>query len=107
MLKVHDKDIIDSSRVISNISLRRLFEKFCNEVSSFSEGIGLRANAFELVFSDDENLFEMTVTPYRDLFKVSFGGRRSHEIRVSSLDDFFIALDTALHYFLSSKESRN
>ena len=106
ILNVHNEQVIDSSRAISNIVLRNLFIKMCNEVTDFSEGVRLRVTPFDLVFSDS-NLFEMTITPYRNLFKISFGERHLHEIRVASLEDFFTALDMALHYFLSTRESRD
>ena len=79
--------------------VRRLFVRFCREVSRFSDCIDVETAPFEVRFSDPHG-FSVVVSPLRELFLVSIGRSRSLDIRVSSPESFCFALDATLRSFL-------
>jgi hypothetical protein len=82
--------------------VRKLFVRFCSEVSRFSDGIEVEIAPFEVRFRDPRG-FSVVVSPLRELFLVSVGRSRSLDIRVSSSESFCFALDAALRSFLDAQ----
>jgi hypothetical protein len=87
-------------RIASPVS-RRLFAVFCREVCRFSDGMRAEASAFDITFRDASG-FSIIVSPFPDLFLVSLGDDRSSDIRVSSIEGFCFALDSALRRHLAA-----
>lgn len=81
---------------------RRLFARFCLEISRLSDTIVAEESAFELIFRDSGD-FCVVVSPLRELFLVSLGEDRSSDIRVASPESFVFALDSALRRHLVSR----
>ncbi len=83
-------------------STRRLFIRFCREVSRFSDRFEIEVAPFEVTLRDPGAGFCVVVSPLRDLFIVSIGESRSFDVRVSSDESFLSALDLALERHLAS-----
>ena len=83
-------------------STRRLFVRFCREVSRFSDRFEIEVAPFEVTLREPGAGFCVVVSPLRDLFLVSIGESRSFDVRVSSDESFVSALDLALERYLAS-----
>jgi len=81
---------------------RRLFVRFCREVSRFSDRFEIEVAPFEVTLREPGTGFCVVVSPLRDLFLVSIGEGRSFDVRVSSDESFVSALDLALERYLAS-----
>jgi hypothetical protein len=87
---------------IGSRSTRRLFIRFCREVSRFSDRFAIEVAPFEVTLREPCTGFCVAVSPLRDLFLVSIGESRSFDVRVSSDESFMSALDLALERYLVS-----
>ncbi len=81
---------------------RRLFVRFCREVSRFSDRFEIEVSPFDVTLREQGDGFCVVVSPLRDLFLVSIGESRSFDVRVSSNESFVSALDLALERYLAS-----
>jgi hypothetical protein len=81
---------------------RRLFIRFCHEVSRLSNRMEIEHGPFEVSFREPGAGFCVAVSPHRDLFVVSLGENRSFDVRVSSEESFLSALDLVLERFLAA-----
>jgi hypothetical protein len=81
---------------------RRLFVRFCHEVSRLSDRMEIEHSPFEVAFREPGAGFCVGVSPFRDLFVVSLGENRSFDVRVSSEESFVSALDLVLERFLAA-----
>jgi|GEM_PF-1589540 len=93
--------VLALARRLGPLALRRLFVRFCHEVSRFSDGFEIEIAPFDLVLRDSASGFSVTVSPLRELFLVSLGESRSFDIRVSSVEGCTSALDLALAAYLA------
>ena len=93
---------LDFAKVIKKLSTRKIFVLFCRELLKFGY-VSVEVNPFDLRFVSD-NGFELKVSPYRELFVVSFGERDYITLRVSSYRDYLKALDIALQGYLEKNE---
>jgi len=91
-----------AARLIGPRPIRRLFVRFCREVSRFSDRFEVDVSPFEIALRDPEADFCVFVSPLRDLFLVSIGEGRSFDVRVSSPESFVSALDLTLERYLVS-----
>ncbi len=94
--------VLALARRLGPLALRRLFVRFCHEVSRFSDGFEIEIAPFDLVLRDSASGFSVTVSPLRELFLVSLGESRSFDIRVSSVEGYASALDLALAAYLAA-----
>ena len=81
---------------------RRLFVRFCREVSRLSDRFEIEVALFEVTLREPGSGFCVVVSPLRDLFLVSIGESRSFDVRVSSNESFVSALDLTLEQYLTS-----
>jgi hypothetical protein len=81
---------------------RRLFIRFCREVSRFSDRFEIEVAPFEVALREPVSGFCVVVSPLRELFLVSIGENRSFDVRVSSSESFVSALDLTLERYLAS-----
>jgi len=79
--------------------VRDLFTRFCREIALFSDSMTVVVTPFEVRYSDPQG-FQVHVSPYRDLFRVSINPANPCDIRVSGEDGYVSALDLALKSFL-------
>lgn len=80
---------------------RRLFVRFCHEVSCLSDRFDVEVEPFEVTLRERGSGFCVIVSPLRDLFLVSIGEGRSFDVRVSSDESFVSALDLAVERYLA------
>ena len=81
---------------------RRLFIRFCREVSRLSDRFEIEVAPFEVTLRERDIGFCVVVSPLRELFLVSIGENRSFDVRVSSNESFISALDLTLERYLAS-----
>jgi hypothetical protein len=94
--------VFAAGKRIASRPTRRLFVRFCREVSRFSDRFEIDVAPFEVTFREPGAGFCVVVSPLRDLFLVSIGETRSFDVRVSSDESFVSALDLALERYLVS-----
>jgi hypothetical protein len=78
---------------------RRLFRTFVDEIVRFPGHVTVETTPFEVRFAGDGR-FNVTVSPYRELFLVSVGSTTPCSLRVSTEESLFAALDLSLQHFL-------
>lgn len=91
-----------AARLIGPRPTRRLFIRFCREVSRLSNRFEVEVSPFEVTLRDPDAAFCVVASPLRDLFLVSIGEGRSFDVRVSSAESFVAALDLTLERYLVS-----
>ena len=94
--------VLALARRLGPPALRRLFVRFCHEVSRFSDAFEIEIAPFDIVLRESASGFSVTVSPLRELFLVSLGESRSFDIRVSSVEGYSSALDIALTAYLAA-----
>ncbi len=90
---------LGNGRRIGPMTVRDLYNSFCEQVVWFSADIEVEAAQFETRFSGPGGM-RVTLTPYRDIFMVSVGTSATCEVRVSDEKAWYRALDLALNHFL-------
>ncbi len=93
-----DKALTLAERLLQE-DLRRFFNAFCSDVAGLPGGVRIETTPFEVRFDSDSG-FNVSVSPYRELFLVSIGERTPCSLRVGSEEDFYVALDLTLQHFL-------
>ena len=79
----------------------RFFRLLLEEISRFPGPVSIEATPFEARCTGGGG-FNVTITPYRELFLVSVGEKTPCTVRVASERDYFSAIDLALRHFLES-----
>lgn len=86
---------------IGPVKIRDLYNSFCEQMIRLSDLVDVETTSFETRFSGPGEMY-VAVSPYRDIFLVSIGRNTPFEIRVSSEESCFRALDLALNHYLTS-----
>ncbi|HER43268.1 MAG TPA: hypothetical protein ENO08_02265 [Candidatus Eisenbacteria bacterium] len=81
---------------------RRLFRLLLEEINRFPGPVTVESTPFEARCGGGG--FNVTITPYRELFLVSVGERTPCTLRVASERDYYQAVDCALQHFLESRK---
>ena len=100
-MRLHEEQIADAARRIVSERPAELFTALCREILMFPGEVKVEFARFEIRFRSDRG-FNVTVSPYRDLFVVSIGEPGSCDVRVSGDEQYLRALDLSLQHFLES-----
>ncbi|MBN1164045.1 MAG: hypothetical protein JXB45_05680 [Candidatus Krumholzibacteriota bacterium] len=82
--------------------VRDLYRRLCIQLVALSRSIKVEAAPFETRFQGPGNMY-VSISPYREKFLVSVGRETPCQIRVSSREGFFRALDMSLEHYLSAR----
>lgn len=88
-----------NGRRIGPMTVRDLYNSFCEQVVWLSSDVEVEVAPFETRFSGPGGMY-VALSPYRDLFMVSVGTSATCEVRVSDEHAWYRALDLALNHFL-------
>ena len=103
-MRRHEEQITDAARRIVSERPAELFTAFCREILLFPDDLEVEFARFEIRFRSGRG-FNVTVSPYRDLFVVSVGEPGSCDVRVSGDEQYLRALDLSLQHFRGSSVS--
>ena len=81
---------------------RKLFRVLLEEILRFPGPVSIETTPFEARCTGAGG-FNVTVTPYRELFLVSVGEETPCTIRIQSESDYYSAIDLSLQHFLESR----
>lgn len=100
-MRLHEEQITGAAQRIVSERPAELFTAFCREILMFPDDVEVEFARFEIRFRSVHG-FNVTVSPYRDLFVVSVGEPGSCDVRVSGDEQYLQALDLSLQHFLGS-----
>ncbi len=87
-----------SERIVED-EPRKLFRLLLEEILGFPGSVRVEATSFEARCTAAGG-FNVTITPYRELFLVSVGEETPCTLRIQSERDYYPAIDLSLQHFL-------